>query len=99
VRAATGGGRAMIDLFVADKLEAAAGVRQPLEAYAKTNPNVRVLDGRFMVIQQAIGTPKRRDAAARYLRVFIEEMIASGFVAEALMRSNQTDAVVAPASN
>ena len=92
VRAATGGGRAMIDLFLADNLEAAAGVRQPLVAYAKTDPNVRVLDGRFMVIQQAMGTPKGRDAGARYLRLFIEEMRASGFVAEALVRSNQPDA-------
>ena len=99
VRAATGGGRAMIDLFLADKLEAAAGVRQPLVAYAKTDPNVRVLDGRFMVIQQAMGTPNGRDAGARYLRLFIEEMKAAGFVADALARSNQPDAVVAPASN
>jgi polar amino acid transport system substrate-binding protein len=95
VRAATGGGRAMIDLF----LEAAAGVRQPLVAYAKTDPNVRVLEGRFMEIQQAMGTPKGRDAGRRYLRLFIEEMKASGFVADALVRSNQPEAVVAPASN
>ena len=57
-----------VDLFVKDKLEAAAGVKQPLVAYAKTNPNVRVMDGRFMEIQQAMGTPKGRDAGARYLR-------------------------------
>ena len=58
MRASTGGGRAMIDLFLADKLEAAAGVKQPLVAYAKTNPNVRVMDGRFMEIQQAMGVPQ-----------------------------------------
>ena len=96
VRAQTGGGRAMIDLFLADKLEAAAGVKQPLVAYAKTDPSVRVMDGRFMEIQQAMGTPKGRDAAARYLRGFVEEMKASGFVADALKRSNQPDAAVAP---
>jgi polar amino acid transport system substrate-binding protein len=100
VRAATGGGRAMIDLFVNDKLEAAAGVKQPLVAYAKTDPNVRVMDGRFMVIQQALGTPKARydgrTAAPNYLRAFVEEMKASGFVADALKRSNQPDAAVAP---
>jgi polar amino acid transport system substrate-binding protein len=98
VRAHTGGGRAMIDLFLADKLEAAAGVKQPLVAYAKTNPDVRVMDGRFMMIEQAMGTPKGRSAAAPYLRSFIEEMKASGFVADALKRSNQPDAVVAPAA-
>jgi len=96
VRASTGGGRAMIDLFLADKLEAAAGVKQPLVAYAKTNPNVRVMDGRFMVIQQAMGVPKGRETAARYVRGFVEDMKASGFVADALKRSNQPDAAVAP---
>jgi polar amino acid transport system substrate-binding protein len=45
VRAHTGGGRAMIDLFLTEKLEAAAGVKQPLVAYARTDPNVRVMDG------------------------------------------------------
>jgi polar amino acid transport system substrate-binding protein len=96
VRASTGGGRAMIDLFLNDKLEAAAGVKQPLVEYAKTDPRVRVMDGRFQVIEQAMGTPKGRTAAARYLRAFVEEMKASGFVADALKRSNQPDAEVAP---
>jgi polar amino acid transport system substrate-binding protein len=95
VHAATGGGQAMIDLFLKDKLEAAAGVRQPLVAYAKTNPGVRVMDGRFMEIQQAMGTPKGRTAGAGYLRAFVEDVKASGFVADALKRSNQS-ALVAP---
>ena len=85
-----------IDLFVKDKLDAAAGVKQPLVAYANTNPGVRVMDGRFMEIQQAMGTPRGRDAGARYLRGFVEEMKAGGFVADALKRSNQPDAAVAP---
>jgi polar amino acid transport system substrate-binding protein len=97
VRAATGGCCAMIDLFRAEKLEAVAGVRQPLVAYAKNHPDVRVMDGRFQEIRQAMGTPKGRLAGAAYLRTFIEEMKASGFVAEALKRSNQPDAQVAPA--
>jgi polar amino acid transport system substrate-binding protein len=56
------------------------------------------MDGRFMEIQQAMGTPKERAAAAHYLRDFVEEMKASGFVADALKRSNQLDAAVAPAA-
>ena len=87
-----------IDLFVKDKLDAAAGVKQPLVEYAKTSPAVRVMDGRFMEIQQAMGTPVGRDAGAKYLRQFVEEMKASGFVADALKRSNQPDAAVAPPS-
>jgi len=87
---------AAIELFVKEKLEVAAGVRQPLVQFAKTNPNVRVMDGRFMAIEQAMGTPKGRNAGADYLRVFIEEMKASGFVAAGLERSGQRDAAVAP---
>jgi polar amino acid transport system substrate-binding protein len=97
VRAATGGCCAMIDLFRAEKLDAVAGVRQPLVEYAKQHHDVRVMDGRFQEIRQAMGTPKGRPAAAAYLRTFIEEMKASGFVADALKRSNQPDAQVAPA--
>jgi polar amino acid transport system substrate-binding protein len=96
VRAHTGGGEAMIELFFADKLEAVAGVKPVLVNFAKTNAAVRVMDGRFMVIQQAMGTPKGREAAARYLRTFVEDVKASGFVADALKRSNQPDATVAP---
>ena len=95
VRAPVGGGRAMIDMFVNDKLEAVAGVKQPLVAYAKDHPEVRVMDGHFMEIQQAMGTPKGRTAGADYLRAFVEDVKASGFVAEALKRSNQ-QAAVAP---
>lgn len=97
VRAQVGGGKAMIDMFVKDKLEVAAGVRQPLEAYAKDHPEMRVMAGHFQEIQQAMGTPKGRTAGAAYLRSFVEEMKASGFVAAGLKRSGQT-ATVAPAA-
>ena len=60
VRAPAGGGRAMIDMFVNDKLEVAAGVKQPLVAYAKDHPDMRVMDGHFQEIQQAMGMPKGR---------------------------------------
>ena len=95
VRADRGGGRAMIDLFLAQKLEAAAGVRQPLEDYARTDAGVRVMTGRFMEIRQSMALQKGRPAGLRYLRNFIEETKASGFIADALRRSGQ-DATVAP---
>jgi polar amino acid transport system substrate-binding protein len=84
------------DLFMKEKLEVAAGVKQPLVLFAERNPGVRLMDGRFMEIQQAMGTPNGRDLGAKYLRGFVEEMKASGFVADALKRSNQPDAAVAP---
>jgi polar amino acid transport system substrate-binding protein len=85
-------------LFRKERLEVAAGVKQPIVAFAKEHPDTRVIPGRFMVIEQAMGTPKGRDAGVRYLREFIEEMKASGFVAKALSASGQTDAAVAPPS-
>jgi len=87
---------AAIELFVKEKLEVAANVKQPLVRFAAGNPSVRVLDGRFMVIEQAMGTPKGRSAGASDLREFVEEMKASGFVAVGLQRSGQVDAAVAP---
>ena len=83
-------------LFRKERLEAAAGVKQPIVAFAKEHSDTRVIPGRFMVIEQAMGTSKGRDAGIRYLREFIEEMKASGFVARALSASGQTDAAVAP---
>jgi polar amino acid transport system substrate-binding protein len=85
-----------VDLFVKQKLEAAGGVKQMMAAAARKIPGVKLLDGRFMEIRQAMGTQKGRAAGAAYLRAFVEEMKASGFVADALKRANQSDAAVAP---
>jgi polar amino acid transport system substrate-binding protein len=85
-----------LEMFVRDHLEAAAGVRQPVSAFAQTHPDTRVIPQRFMAIEQAMGTVKGRDAGVAYLRTFIEETKASGFVARALAASGQSDAAVAP---
>ena len=100
VPAHTGGRQAMIDLFNQDNLEVVAGVRGWLDDYAAANPGYRVMDGRFQEIRQAMGMPKGRSAATlAYLRAFVEEMKASGFVADALKRSGRADAAVAPAGD
>ena len=89
----------VVDVFVAQGLEVAAGVRQQLEGDAKRFPGLRLLPGRFMVIQQAMGTPKGRGPeAAELLRQYVEDMKASGFVAEALARHGIQGASVAPGS-
>jgi polar amino acid transport system substrate-binding protein len=85
-----------LDRFVKDKLEAAAGVRQPIAAFAQSRSDMRLIPGRFMAIEQAMGAPRGRDPGVRYLRKFIEEMKASGFVARVLAASGQADASVAP---
>jgi polar amino acid transport system substrate-binding protein len=89
---------AVVDTFIAQKLEVAAGVRQQLQADAKRVAGVRLLEGRFMVIHQAMGTPRGRSQEAfRYLCDFVEEMKANGFVAGALERHQIKGAAVAPA--
>jgi polar amino acid transport system substrate-binding protein len=84
------------DTFVAQQLDVAAGVRQQLEADARRIPGLRMLEGRFMAINQAMGTPGGREAGAAYLRNVIEELKASGFVAQALVRHGIQGAAVAP---
>jgi polar amino acid transport system substrate-binding protein len=69
---------AAIELFQRERLEAVAGVKQALVQLAKSDPRVRVIEGRFMAIEQAMGTPRGREGAASYLRPFVEKMKASG---------------------
>lgn len=89
----------VVDVFVATQADVAAGVKQQLESDLPRFPGHRLLPGRFMVIQQAMGLPKGRSAdAVAYLRAFVEEMKASGFVAEALARHGIQGASVAPAA-
>jgi polar amino acid transport system substrate-binding protein len=89
---------AVVPTFVEGDADVAAGVRQQLEADARTRPGLRLLDGRFMVIRQAMGVPKRRgEAAAAFLSGFVEAMKAEGFVAAALARHGIEGASVAPA--
>lgn len=87
----------VVPTFLERNLEVAAGVKQQLEADAQRNAGLRLLDERFMVIQQAMGTPKSRGRqAAETLCAFVEEMKASGFVAQALSRHGIVGASVAP---
>lgn len=76
--------------------EVAAGIRQQLQADAVRIGGLRLLPGRFMVIQQAVGVPADRQATAAAARAFVEEVKASGFVAEALARHGVQGASVAP---
>jgi polar amino acid transport system substrate-binding protein len=87
----------VVQTFLEQNLEVAAGVKQQLEADALKVSGLRLLDERFMVIQQAMGTPKSRGAAAaNVLSQFVEAMKASGFVAESLERHGIVGASVAP---
>ncbi|MES2756751.1 MAG: ABC transporter substrate-binding protein [Pseudomonadota bacterium] len=86
--------------FLESGAEVAAGVRQQLEADAAKEGGLRLLEQRFMVIEQAMGVPKSRGPeAAAFLAKFVEEMKASGFVADALQRHRIGGASVAPAAS
>lgn len=88
-----------VDFFLSEKLDVAAGVKQQLEMDAARLPGLRLLPGRFMVIEQAMGLPKDRAPEAHtYLRQFVEEMKASGFVAAALKKHKIEGASIAPAA-
>jgi polar amino acid transport system substrate-binding protein len=89
---------AVVEVFVEQGAEVAAGVKQQLEADARRRPGHRLLPGRFMVIRQAMGCPKGRgEPALAFLAAFVEETKASGFVADALLRHGVAGASVAPA--
>ena len=89
---------AVVDTFIANGDDVAAGVKQQLESDAQRLPGLRLLPGRFMVIEQAMGVPKSRGEAAQAgVATFVEEMKASGFVAKSLAKHRIEGAAVAPA--
>jgi polar amino acid transport system substrate-binding protein len=87
---------ASYDRFIADKLDALSGLRPRLVMDVQKLPGARILDGRFTAIQQAVATPKGRPAGAQYLREFVAEVKASGFVADLIERNGARGLSVAP---
>ena len=91
------GAAGAVAAFESQQLEALAGIRQMLEAEVASKPGLRLLPGRFMVIEQAMGCNKTLgEAAAAYLSAFVTSMKSSGFVAQALQRHRIQGASVAP---
>jgi polar amino acid transport system substrate-binding protein len=78
---------AVMDLWAAGAVEAVAGVKPQLAAEAERVGGLRLLPQRFMAINQAMGTPRSREAGASYLRGFMQDLKATGFVAEAFVRN------------
>lgn len=88
---------AVLAALQAGRVDVAAGIRKLLEDWAQQHAGLRLLPGRFMVIQQAMGLPAARGAqAAAVLAQFVEEMKASGFVAASLQRHGIVGGSVAP---
>jgi polar amino acid transport system substrate-binding protein len=85
------------EVFITENLEVAAGVREPVTGFVAAHAGYRLINGRFMEIRQAVGTAKtKRPETTRFLHELVEELKASGFVADALRRSGQTAPVAPP---
>ncbi len=76
--------RAAVDLFLSGNVDAVAGLKQPLVALEMSNVGLRVIEGRFAAIEQAIAVPKYRAAGLRYLQAFVEEMRSKGVISAAV---------------
>ncbi|MGI4858654.1 MAG: ABC transporter substrate-binding protein, partial [Janthinobacterium lividum] len=92
-RAATS--QAVVATLLSGNDDVAAGVRQQLESDAARVPGLRLLDGRFMVIEQAMGTPLGRTLAFDYVGRFLRTMLDGGFVRRALAAHGINGATVA----
>jgi len=90
------GSEAAFERFVADKLEAYAGLKPALLVNAESLPGSRVVEGRYTVIGYSAGVPRGREAGAKFLAEFIEDAKASGRVARAIEASGVRGVDVAP---
>ncbi|MET9540626.1 transporter substrate-binding domain-containing protein [Streptomyces sp. NPDC006553] len=86
-----------VDTFRAEGLEVGAGIRQPMASYVQEHPEVRLIEGRFMEIRQAVGTTvDRAPETVAFLRSTVEELKANGFVTDSLRRAGQDTGLLAP---
>jgi polar amino acid transport system substrate-binding protein len=87
---------AAFERFVADELDALAGLKPRLLKDVQNLPGARILDGQFSAVQQAVGTLRTRKAGAAFLRDVVEEAKASGLVASLIERHKVQGLSVAP---
>jgi polar amino acid transport system substrate-binding protein len=92
----TDGAAAALELLVAGKVDALAGLAEALHGLRARFPGSRMVEGRFMAVQQSIGVPKGREAGLGYLRGLVEDAKASGLVAAAIERTGARGVTVAP---
>jgi polar amino acid transport system substrate-binding protein len=77
---------ASIDLFNKRGAEALAGLKPMLLDSLGRMPDARLLEGNFMTVNHGLGTPRARSAGAAYLKVFAQDINASGFIARSIER-------------
>ena len=89
------GFEATLALFVEQKLEAMAALKPGLLGDVARLPGSRILEGNFTTVQQSIGVPKGRLAAATYLQSFVDE-IKTALVAQLITKHQVKGLSVAP---
>ena len=90
------GADAAFERMIAEKMDALAGLRPVLLTYLDKLPGSRVLADSFTAVQQAVGTPKGRDAGAAYLQQFVEDAKAAGLVQQFIEKNGARGLTVAP---
>jgi polar amino acid transport system substrate-binding protein len=78
--------QASLDLFNEQRADAVAGLKPALLESMGKLPGARLLEGNFMTVNHGLSTPGERRAAAEYLKAFVEELNASGFIARSIER-------------
>ena len=94
----TPGAEAAFELLAAGEVEAPAGLTPALLGLVARLPGSRLVEGRFMGVQQSIAVPKGKDAGLRYLRDVVEDAKESGLVARAIERTGAKGVTVASAA-
>jgi len=87
---------AAYEKFVSDKLEVLAGLRPGLLKDVEKAPGMKILDGKFTAVQQAVGTAKPNVEGAAFLADFVEQAKKSGMVQSFIDRHNVKGLSVAP---
>ena len=87
---------AALELMAAGKADALAGLTQGLLNMSGKLSGSRIVEGRFMAVQQSIAVPKGRDAGLAYLRSVVEDAKSSGLVARAVQKTGAKGVSVAP---
>src|SRR6478735_7537664 len=82
--------------FVEDKLDALAGLRPGLLKDLEKHPEMKILDGKFTAVQQAVGCNKPATEGARYIAAFVENAKKSGLVASLIEKHKVKGLSVAP---
>lgn len=87
---------AAYEKFMSDKLEVLAGLRPGLLKDVEKAPGLKILDGKFTAVQQAVGTAKANIEAAAFLADFVEKAKKSGMVQGFIDRHKVKGLSVAP---